>query len=80
MATNTFSVRADEEVQRALAELGVTPDGRNRSQVVRAAILTAAKEARRAALRAETVALAKNPDDLVEIRAVQTEMDSLRAW
>lgn len=80
MATNTFSVRADAEVQRALAELGVTPDGRNRSQIVRAAILTAAKEARRAALRAETAALAKNPNDLVEIRAVQADLDPLRAW
>jgi predicted transcriptional regulator len=80
MATTTFSVRADEEIQRALSELGVTPDGRNRSQIVRAAILTAAKEARRAALRAETAALANNGNDRAELRAVQDDLDPLRAW
>lgn len=80
MATTIINVRVDEEVEQALAELGAQRDGRNRSEIVRAAILAAAKEARRTALRAETAHLASDTGDLAEIRAVQGDLDDLRAW
>jgi hypothetical protein len=75
-----ITVRADAEIERALADLGVTPDNRNRSKIVREAILTAAREARHAALRAEAEALAGDPDDLAEVRATQVAMEPVRAW
>jgi predicted transcriptional regulator len=76
MSTITF--RYDGEVEQALAEL--TSDGRERSQVIREAILTAWHAGQAAALRAEAEALAADPDDRAEARNVLSDMESLRAW
>jgi predicted transcriptional regulator len=72
MSTITF--RADDEVDRALAELSA--ENRDRSQVIRDAILAAWRLRRREQLRAEAEAVASDPDD----RAVLADMESLRAW
>jgi predicted transcriptional regulator len=76
MATITF--RTDDEVDRALAEMST--GGRDRSQVIREAILAAWRRQRDDELRAEAEALAADPEDRAEARAVLTEMESLRAW
>jgi predicted transcriptional regulator len=76
MSTITF--RADDDVERALADL---VDGdRDRSQVIRDAILAAWRTRRAERLRAEAEALAADPDDVAEARAVLSDMESLRAW
>jgi predicted transcriptional regulator len=76
MSTITF--RTDAEVDRALADL--TAGDRDRSQVIRDAILTAWQARRAERLRAEAVALAADPDDRAEARAVLTDLEPLRAW
>jgi hypothetical protein len=76
MATITF--RTDAEVDAALAALAA--DGRDRSSVIRDAILTAWRVRQAARLRAEAEALAADEDDVREVRAVQKDMESLRAW
>jgi predicted transcriptional regulator len=78
MTTSTITVRADEEITRALEELGAGT--RNRSAVIREAIISAAREHRRNRLREEAEQLAADPDDAAEMRAVQSDMESLRAW
>jgi predicted transcriptional regulator len=42
-----ISLRTDDEFDAALIELGVTPDARNRSEIIRKAVLSAAADARR---------------------------------
>lgn len=76
MSTITF--RADDEVDRALADL--TSGDRDRSQVIREAILAAWRARRDEQLRAEAQALAADPEDRAEARAVLADMESLRAW
>ena len=73
-----LTVRTDDEVERALSTL--TADGASRSQAVRAALLEAARARVRADLEREARALNEDPDDLAEARAVQADMESLRAW
>ncbi len=73
-----ITVRTDDEVEQALTAL--TADGSSRSQAVRAAVLDAARARIRAQLEAEARALAEDPDDLAEARAVQTDLEPLRAW
>lgn len=74
----TLTIRIDEDVQKALDAL--TSDGRSRSEAARAAILDAERAQRRARLRAEAEALMNDPEDLAEVRAIQQEMDAVRAW
>ena len=76
MSTITF--RADDAVDQALAEL--TSGDRDRSQVIREAILAAWRTRREEQLRAEAEAVAADPEDRAEARAVLADMDSLRAW
>jgi len=76
MTTITF--RADEEVERALADL-VSAE-RDRSQVIREAILTTWRLRQADQLRAEAQAIAADPDDVAEARAVLADMEDLRAW
>jgi predicted transcriptional regulator len=76
MSTITF--RADDEVDQALADL--TSGERDRSQVIRDAILAAWRLRRDDLLRAEATSLAADPEDQAEARAVLTDMESLRAW
>lgn len=76
MTTITF--RADDEVERALADL-VSAE-RDRSQVIREAILTTWRLRQADQLRAEAQAVAADPDDVAEARAVLADMGDLRAW
>jgi predicted transcriptional regulator len=76
MTTITF--RADDDVDRALAEL--TSGDRDRSQVIRDAILAAWRARRDERLRSEAEAVAADADDRAEARAVLADMESLRAW
>ena len=76
MSVITF--RADDEVDHALAEL--SGGERDRSQVIREAILAAWRARRDEQLRAEAEAIAADPDDQAEARAVLADMESLRAW
>ncbi len=76
MSVITF--RADDEVDHALAEL--TDGDRDRSQVIRDAILAAWRTRHNDLLRAEAEAVAADPDDRAEARAVLNDMESLRAW
>jgi hypothetical protein len=75
---STITLRADHEVEQALAAL--TEDGRSQSAAIRDAILAAYRAQRAARLRAEAKAIAEDPDDRAEVRRVQAEMESLRAW
>lgn len=75
---STITFRPDPETERALAEL--TADGTSTSAAIRSALLAAHRRRRAEQLRAETEALAQDPDDLAEIRAIQSELESLRAW
>ena len=74
----TITVRIDDETAEALDAL--TADGTSRSQAVRAALLEAARGRIRAELEAEARALAEDPEDLAEARAIQTDLEPLRAW
>jgi predicted transcriptional regulator len=76
MSTITF--RADDDVDRALADL--TEGDRDRSQVIRDAILAEWRRRQAERLRAEAEALAADPDDRAEARAVLADMESVRAW
>jgi predicted transcriptional regulator len=76
MTTITF--RADDDVERALADL-VSAE-RDRSQVIREAILTTWRLRQADQLRAEAQAVAADPDDVAEARAVLADMEDLRAW
>jgi predicted transcriptional regulator len=73
-----ITFRPDDEVEAALAAL--TADGTSQSAVIREAIMAAYRRKRSAELRAETAALAADPEDRAEMRAVLAEMDELRAW
>ncbi len=75
---SVLTVRTDEEVEAALAAL--TADGSSRSQAVRMAVLEAARARIRSELEAEARALHDDPDDLAEMRAVQADLEPLRAW
>jgi len=75
---STITVRTDAEVEAALESL--TKDGLSRSQAVRLAVLEAARARIRAELEAEARALAADPEDLAEARAVQADLEPLRAW
>ena len=77
MAMITF--RTDAAVDAALDELS---DGetRDRSMIICAAILTAARLHRRARLHDDSARLANDPDDVAEMRAVQQDVEHLRAW
>lgn len=75
---STISFRTDPETDRALADL--TADGRSQSSAIRDALLTVQRQRAAERLRAETEAIAGDPEDLAEIRAIQSELESLRAW
>jgi len=76
MATITF--RTDPESEDALAELNQR--GETKTAAIKAALLLAVQTRRRERVRAEAAALAADPEDLAEIRAVREDMDALRAW
>jgi hypothetical protein len=65
-------------VDSALIEL--SNGGRDRSSIIRDAVLLLAKQTRRERLRAEAEALAGDETDRAAIREIQQDMESLRAW
>lgn len=75
MSTITF--RTDDATDDALASL--TADGRSASSAIRDALLSAARQQRADRLRAEAEALAADPADVAEARAVLADMAALRA-
>lgn len=75
---STITFRTDPETERALADL--TADGRSQSAAIRDALLAEHRRRTGERLRAETAALAADPDDLAEVRAVQADLAALRAW
>jgi Arc/MetJ-type ribon-helix-helix transcriptional regulator len=74
----TITFRPDAEAERALNEL--TADGTSRSAAIRDALLTAYRQRRIERQRAEAARLANDPDDRAEMRAIQEEMETVRAW
>lgn len=75
-----LTIRADSAVERALAYLVGQREGETRSDVVRAAILELERTTRRALVQRESAALQADPDYQAEIRAVQADLEHLRAW
>lgn len=75
---DTITFRLDDDAARALAAL--TRDGTPVSTAVRAALIDAARERARIALRAEAEALASDEQDRAEAAQVLRDMESLRAW
>lgn len=77
MATITF--RTTPELDQALNELAAQT-GHDRSAAIRSAILQSWRAQRADRLKAEAAALAEDPEDRAELRAVREDMDELRAW
>jgi hypothetical protein len=73
-----LTFRTDTASEKALAEL--TADGASVSEAIRRALLEAARQRRRAEMRRQAEALALDPEDLAESRAILAEMETLRAW
>lgn len=76
--THVMSVRLDDETERQLGELA--KGKASRSAAIADAIHQAYRELEHARLRAESRALANDPDDLAEIRAVRADLDAISAW
>jgi Arc/MetJ-type ribon-helix-helix transcriptional regulator len=76
MSGKMVSLRLDEKAADALALL--TRDGMSRSEVIRDALLEAARRKRSAELRAAAEAAAADPADLAEAKAVLEFMESMR--
>ena len=70
--------RTDDESEAALAEL--TADGSSTSEAIRKALVDAVRLRRREQMRAESLEVSSDPDDLAESRRVGEAMDDLRAW
>ncbi len=76
----SVTIRTDTAVERALDFLVAEHDGLTRSDVVRAAILELERSHRRASLRAESAALAADPDERAAAAATAQAMADLSAW
>jgi predicted transcriptional regulator len=75
----TMTIRIDSAIEQALVHLqGDT--GATKSEVVRRAILDAADQVQRAALRAESLALREDPGDRAASQELAAEMAELNAW
>jgi Arc/MetJ-type ribon-helix-helix transcriptional regulator len=77
VASRAISVRLDDESSRALDEL--TRGGRDRSEVVRKALIDAAAARGSASIAAEAAVLASDADDRAEKAEVGALMEDLRA-
>lgn len=75
---STITFRPDEDTARALEVL--TRDGTPVSTAVRSALLAAARERARAALRHEAELLSADEEDRSEAAQVLRDMETLRAW
>jgi len=68
-----ISVRLQPRVAAALEYL--REDGQSKSDIVQAAILTAAQAKRNQELRRQALALRDNPEDVAEMRAIADHFD-----
>jgi len=73
-----ITFRPDTDSERALKAL--TADGTPVSEAIRAALVEAAVTRQRREVRAESEALAADPQDRAEMARVLADMESLRAW
>jgi hypothetical protein len=70
--------RTDERSEAALAQL--MADGSTTSEAIRQALVDAVRFRRRELMRAESMALRDDVEDLAESRRVLADVDQLRAW
>jgi hypothetical protein len=75
--TSVVTFRADSVLEAALEAL--MADGRDRTTVIREAVLDAARAQADQALLREAVGLAKDDDDRAEASRILVEMESIRA-
>ena len=75
---DTITFRPDEDASKALEVL--TKDGTPVSAAVRTALIDAARQKARAAIKAEAEELAKDESDRAEAAQVLRDMETLRAW
>lgn len=75
--TSVVTFRADSVLEAALEAL--MADGRDRTTVIREAVLDAARAQADQALLREAVGLAKDDDDRAEALRILVEMESIRA-
>jgi hypothetical protein len=73
-----ITFRPDTDSERALKAL--TADGTPVSEAIRAALVQAAVTRQRREVRAESEALAADPQDRAEMARVLADMELLRAW
>ncbi|WP_084463889.1 hypothetical protein [Microtetraspora fusca] len=73
-----MTFQAEPHAEAALAEL--TADGQAPDEVIRDAIVMAWRLRRAETARREALAVADDPDDREEARAIMRDMESLRAW
>ncbi len=76
--SSTLTIRMDPQTENELA--GLTWDGRSRNAAVRDAIHLAHRQQILDQVRQESEALLHDPEDLAELKQIQKEMESLRAW
>jgi len=76
---STLTIRSDKQVDEALDYL-TGFYGQNKSQAAKDAILLAEKVARAKALKAESSALADDPQDRQAVREAAQSLDEYRAW
>lgn len=74
----TITLRIDSELEGLLADL--MADGSDRSTVIRDAVRLAWRDRRRSELIVESEQIAADEADRAEIRSVQRDLESLRAW
>jgi hypothetical protein len=77
MTSVVVTFRADSVLEAALEAL--MADGRDRTTVIREAVLDAARAQADQALLREAVGLAKDDDDRAEASRILVEMESIRA-
>jgi hypothetical protein len=73
-----LTIELDPQMEAALADLTVAGD--SPETAIRLAVLTAWRLHRDELIRAQAEAIAADPDDQAEIRAIQRELGELRAW
>lgn len=79
MVVGVITFRTNPEVDKALDELAAEHH-EDRSAAIRRAVLESWRAHREQRLRAQAEALANDPDDRAEVRAVRADLDAFRAW
>lgn len=77
MAMQTTTVKVQVSTRDLLASLG-SERHQTADQVIRAALVAMQRDERRQVAAAEAEAIAVDPDDLAEIRAIQDDIAALR--